>query len=77
MSRNRILIGQSEWGIDARQVTSVVESVKSAMESATTAQLTLLDKENRPVTVYLNGRVAETVVVDLDMDRDSRPSEIS
>ncbi|GAA2634586.1 hypothetical protein GCM10010399_79030 [Dactylosporangium fulvum] len=77
MSRNRILIGQSEWAIDAQHLTSVVESVKSAMESATTAQLTLLDKENRPVTVYLNGRVAETVVVDLDLDRDSRPSEIS
>ncbi|GAA1559155.1 hypothetical protein GCM10009827_095190 [Dactylosporangium maewongense] len=78
MGTKRIVIGQHEYGIHADQFTSVVQNVQSAMESATTARLALLDKEERPVTVYLNGRVAEVVVVDGDeLDRDTRPSEIS
>ena len=78
MTHKRILIGQREYAIHADQYTAVLQNVQSAMESATTARLALLDKEERPVTVYFNGRVAEVVVVDDDgLDRESRPSEIS
>jgi len=75
MSRKRIVVGQSEWAIDERDVETVVEQVKAALENGTTAELVLLDGAGRPVTVYVNGKVVETVVVDLD--RDPRPSEIS
>lgn len=75
MSRKRVIIGQSEWTIDERDVQSVVEQIKAALENGTVAELVLLDGAGRPVTVYLNGRAAVTVVVDLD--RDPRPSEIS
>lgn len=75
MSRKRVIIGQSEWAVDERDVQTVVEQIKAALENGTVAELALLDGAGRPVTVYLNGRTAVTVVVDLD--RDPRPSEIS
>jgi hypothetical protein len=71
----RVIVGTSEWGIDSKDVDSVVEQVKAAMENGEVATLSLLDSADRPVTVYLNGKVAETVVVDLDGA--PRPSEIS
>lgn len=75
MSRKRVIIGQSEWTIDERDVETVVEQIRTALTEGTVAELVLLDSLGRPVTVYLNGRTAVTVVVDLD--RDPRPSEIS
>ncbi|WBB80608.1 hypothetical protein O7606_04245 [Micromonospora sp. WMMD882] len=75
MSRKRVIIGQSEWGVDERDVDTVVEQIKTALAEGAVAELVLLDGAGRPVTVYLNGRAAVTVVVDLD--RDPRPSEIS
>lgn len=75
MSRKRVIIGQSEWAIDERDVETVIGQIKSALADGTVAELVLLDSADRPVTVYLNGRTAVTVVVDLD--RDPRPSEIS
>lgn len=75
MSRKRIIVGQSEWAIADEHVVSVVDQIKAAMTDGTVAQLELLDGAGREVTVYLNGRAAESVVVDLD--RGPRPSEIS
>jgi hypothetical protein len=45
------------------------------MEGGSVAQLPLLGTGDRPVTVYLNGRTVETVVIDLNGD--GRPGEIS
>lgn len=75
MGRKRVIIGQSEWGIDDEQVTDVVAQIKAAMENGTVAELALTDGANRPVKVYLNGKAAQAVVVDLDTD--PKPTEIS
>jgi hypothetical protein len=71
----RVIVGQSEWGIDNKDLDTVVELVKVAMEKGEVATLPLLDGANRPVTVYLNGKVAPTVAIDID--EAPRPSEIS
>ncbi|GAA1629595.1 hypothetical protein ACFQY4_44260 [Catellatospora bangladeshensis] len=75
MSRKRVIIGQAEFGIPENQVREVAAQVKSAMENGETATLQLLDGAGREVTVYLNGKAAALVVVDLDPG--PRPSEIS
>ena len=75
MSRKRVIIGQSEWAIDDKDVESVAGKINAAMQNGTVAELVLLDGAGRPVTVYLNGKAAVSVVVDLDTD--PRPSEIS
>lgn len=75
MSRKRIIIGQSEWAVDERDLENVLAGIKSALENGSVVELPLLDGAGRPVTVYLNGKAAVTVVVDLNLD--PRPSEIS
>jgi hypothetical protein len=70
----RVIVGQSEWGLDDGDVDKVTGQIQSAMESGAVVELELLDTAGRVVTVYLNGKVAETVVIDLD--RGPRPSEI-
>jgi hypothetical protein len=74
MNGKRLTIGDAEYGIEDKTVDTVVEQVKNAMQNGAVASLPLLDGKGRPVTVYLNGKVATTVVVDLDGD--PRPSEI-
>jgi hypothetical protein len=75
MGRKRVIIGQSEWGIHDADVADVVAKIKAAMENGTVAELSLIDSADRQVTVYLNGQVALTVVVDLDLG--PKPTEIS
>lgn len=75
MGRKRVIIGQSEWGIDDSDVADVTAKIKAAMENGTVAELALTDGVNRQVTVYLNGKVALSVVVDLDLG--AKPTEIS
>jgi hypothetical protein len=75
MGRKRVIIGQSEWGIDDADVTDVVAKIKAAMENGAVAELSLMDGADRKVTVYLNGKVALSVVVDLDTG--PKPTEIS
>jgi hypothetical protein len=74
MGSKRVIIGQSEWGIDDANVSDVVAKIKAAMENGEVAELELLDSAGRRVTVYLNGKVAPSVVVDLDLG--PRPTEI-
>jgi hypothetical protein len=76
MGRKRVFIGQSEWGIDEAEVDAVVEKIKETMVKGTVAELSLLDGANRRVTVYLNGKLAPSVVVDLDIEG-PKPTEIS
>ena len=75
MSEKRIAIGQSQWTFPDGDVTDALEQIKSALQDGSVTALSLIDGGNRPVTVYLNGKTAETVVVDLGGD--PRPSEIS
>jgi VCBS repeat-containing protein len=75
MSQMRVMVGQSTWGIDSKNTDTIVQQVKSAMENGTVVALPLLDGGNRPITVYLNGKAADAVAVDLG--EDPRPSEIS
>lgn len=75
MGRKRVIIGQSEWGIDDNDVADVTARIKAAMENGTVAELALTDGANRRVTVYLNGKVALSVIVDLDLG--PKPTEIS
>lgn len=75
MSRKRVVIDQMEWGIADQAADVVAADIKAAMDSGTTATLQLLDGADRPVTVYLNGRAAAVVMVDLDTG--PKPSEIS
>lgn len=75
MSGKRVIIGGEEWGVRDDQAIDVATRLRSAMENGAVVALDLLDKANRPVTVYFNGRAAVTAVVDLDTD--PRPTEIS
>lgn len=75
MSRKRIIIGQNEWGVADNEVDAVATEISAAMRNGTVATLQLLNGADRPVTVYLNGKTAAAVV--LDLDTDPKPSEIS
>jgi hypothetical protein len=75
MSTKRILVDQSEWSFPEGDVTGTLDQITSALKDGTVAVLSLIDDSKRPVTVYLNGKTVQTVVVDLDGD--PRPSEIS
>lgn len=75
MGRKRVIIGQSEWGIDNADVENVTAKIKAAMENGTVVELALLDSANRQVTVYLNGARTPSVTVDLDLG--PKPTEIA
>jgi len=75
MSTKRVIVGQSSWAVADRDVDNVLGQIRDAMEGGSVAQLPLLDTGGRPVTVYVNGRTVETVVIDLNGD--GRPGEIS
>ncbi|GHJ48941.1 hypothetical protein Cs7R123_62830 [Catellatospora sp. TT07R-123] len=74
MGRKRVIIGATEWGISDEDVVDVVAKIKAALQNGTVAELQLVDGANRRVTVYLNGRAAASVVLDLDLG--PRPTEI-
>jgi VCBS repeat-containing protein len=74
MGRKRVIIGQSEWGINDENVNDVVAKIKAAMENGTVAELELVDGADRRVTILLNGKAAVAVVLDLDLG--PRPTEI-
>jgi hypothetical protein len=71
----KLIIGQAEWFIADADADSVVRLVREAMTNRTTVELELYDAAGRAVTVFLNGAVAASVV--LDLDRGPRPSEMS
>jgi hypothetical protein len=74
MSGKKVIIGQSEWTI-GEGAEGVVDQIKLALEKGTVEELALLDGAGNQVSVYLNGKVVETVVVDLG--EGPRPSEMS
>ena len=70
-----IRIGGSDWNLRENDVDTVAK-VKQALKSGTVARLELLDgASGGTVTVHLNGRTAESVVLDLGLA--ARPGEIS
>lgn len=73
--RKRVIIGQSEWGIANADVNDVTAQIKAAMENGSVVELSLLDSADRQVKVYLNGKVAPVVTVDLGLG--PKPTEIS
>ena len=75
MSNRRVVVGQSEWRLPDGEITGILEAIESGMQNNSVVQLALLDTAGRPVTVYLNCRVTQTVVIDLQGG--ARPGEIS
>ncbi|GAA4256194.1 hypothetical protein [Dactylosporangium darangshiense] len=71
----KLIVGQSEWTISDEEAPGVAKLVREAMQSRTLVELPLLDGAGRAVTVFLNGAVAPTVV--LDLDGVPRPSEMA
>lgn len=71
----RVIVGQSSWAVNDRDLDNVLGQIRDAMEGESVAQLALLDTDGRPVTVYVNGRTVETVAIALNGD--ARPGEIS
>ncbi|HET9168745.1 MAG TPA: hypothetical protein VFN97_04885 [Actinospica sp.] len=71
----RITIGGSTWRLPAGDVTGPLKVLEGALGNGSVARLELLDAAGRELTVYVNGRSASTVAVDLGGG--PRPSEIS
>ncbi|CAL9642578.1 hypothetical protein AB0A74_04135 [Saccharothrix sp. NPDC042600] len=70
----RVIIGDQSWGLADADAARVVSDIEQAMTDGTVVRLPLL-AEGRPVTVFFNGKLALTAVV--DDDSGARPTEIS
>jgi hypothetical protein len=71
----KVIVGQAEWAIADTGEEVVRNQIRTAMAEGAVAELVLYDSDKRPVTVYLNCRIIETIVVDTDSG--PRPGEIS
>jgi hypothetical protein len=71
----KLIIGQQEWQIADEDAELVARQVRDAMINRTSVELPLTDAAGRAVTVFLNGAVTSSVV--LDLDQGPRPSEMS
>ena len=71
----KLVIGQQEWGIADPDAESVARLVRDAMSNGTSVELTLYDAAGHAVTVFLNGAVTSSVV--LDLNKGPRPSQMS
>jgi hypothetical protein len=70
-----IVVGGSSWKLPAGDVTETLKELDRAVTTGSVAQLQLVDDATgNTVTVYVNGRVAGTVSIDLGGG--PRPSEI-
>jgi hypothetical protein len=84
MGKKLVTIGDQSWGVADADVAKVMSDIEHAMTTGGSARLSLL-ADGRPVSVFLNGRTAATVVVDDGGEglpteisgRNSRPTEIS
>jgi hypothetical protein len=71
----KLTIGTQEWGIADADVEGVARLVRDAMTNGTSVELTLYDPSGDAVTVFLNGAVTSSVV--LDLNSGPRPSQMS
>jgi hypothetical protein len=70
-----VTIGGSAWRLPPGDAAGLLKQLESALGNGSVARLELLDAAGRAVTVYLNGRAADTVAVDLGGAQ--RPSGVS
>ncbi len=75
MTARRIIVGQTAWALPDGDVGDLPKQIEAALGNSTVLQVEVLTDDNRPVTLFVNGRAAETVV--LDLGRAPRPSETS
>lgn len=75
MSGIRITVGQSEWTLAEGDAAALLSDIEAALDKGTVLRMNLNDATGKPVDVFINGRVVETVSVDLNAG--PRPSEIS
>jgi hypothetical protein len=71
----KLIIGQQQWGIADEDAEGVVHLVRDAMANGSRVELSVYDPAGHAVTVFLNGAVASSVVVDLE--EGPRPSQMS
>jgi hypothetical protein len=71
----RLIIGSQQWGIADADAEGVARLVREAMTDGTAVELTLYDASEDAVTVFLNGAVTSSVV--LDLNSGPRPSQMS
>ncbi|RSM64714.1 hypothetical protein DMB66_18885 [Actinoplanes sp. ATCC 53533] len=74
----KLIIGTQEWGIADADAEGVARLVRDAMTNGTSVELTLHDPAGDAgdtVTVFLNGAVTSSVV--LDLNSGPRPSQMS
>jgi hypothetical protein len=71
----KLVIGAQEWGIADEDAEGIARLVRDAMTDRTTVELALYDPAGHGVTVFLNGAVTPTVV--LDLNTGPRPSQMS
>ena len=70
----RVIIGDQSCGLADADAARVTSDIERAMTDGSVVRLPLL-AEGRPVTVFFNGKLAVTAVV--DDDAGARPTEIS
>lgn len=74
MSGKRVIIGDQSWEVADADVARVTSDIEEAMANGTVARLSL-SADGRPVTVFFNGKLAVTAVV--ENGGGPRPTEIS
>lgn len=75
MSTKRVIIGSTQWGIADADYENVAGQVEQAMMKGDIVKLPLLDHDDQPLTVYLNGTTGTTAVV--DPNSGPKPTEIT
>lgn len=71
----KLIIGTREWGIADADAEGIARLVRDAMTNGTRVELSLYDPAGHAVTVFLNGAVTSSVV--LDLNKGPRPSQMS
>jgi hypothetical protein len=75
MSTKTIAVDQAAWALPDDHSETLLKDVESALADGTVLRLDVLDQAGGRVSLFLNGRTARTVVVDLG--EGGRPTEIS
>lgn len=73
-TNHRVTLDGMSWQIAPADVTKVIAEIEGAMANGTVARLSLLD-EDGAATVFFNGKLVTSVVV--DNGNGPRPTEIS
>ncbi|HYS34269.1 MAG TPA: hypothetical protein VEO01_01340 [Pseudonocardiaceae bacterium] len=75
METKRIRLGDQMWKVNAAEAASVAGIIEAAMIEEKVVKLTLLNGDDTPATVILNGKAVLLVVI--DDGGVPRPTEIS